>query len=48
MVEAENQALEDLWPLAMVHPLKVYIGPNVRGEREVWDGLGEVVVDEWI
>jgi hypothetical protein len=33
---AQTAYPEDLWPLAMNHPWKVYVGPTVPVQRELW------------
>jgi hypothetical protein len=32
----QTQGLFDIWPLAMKHPLKVYVGPVVKAQQEAW------------
>ncbi|KAL2833049.1 hypothetical protein BDW59DRAFT_180548 [Aspergillus cavernicola] len=36
MLVLQSATLEDLWPLAMEHPLKVYTGVTVPSQRGVW------------
>jgi hypothetical protein len=33
------QSLEELWPLAMNHPNRVYVGPVVKAQEEGWEHI---------
>jgi hypothetical protein len=39
LMVTQTQYDEDLWPLAMHHPLSVYVGPVVKVQRKVWSEL---------
>lgn len=45
MLVMQNQILEDLWPLAIHHPLQVYVGPVTDVQRKAWKDFG-VMRDE--
>jgi len=36
----QNQLIEDLWPMARVHPREMYVGPVVRAQLQAWGELG--------
>lgn len=41
----QSQLVEDLWPMARVHPREMYVGPVVMAQLQAWGevglGLGE-------
>jgi hypothetical protein len=49
----QSQDLSDMWPLAMNHPFKVYVGHVVKAQREAWvrlvsiSGLLLVALQKW-
>jgi hypothetical protein len=36
LAKAQVAYPEDLWPLAMDHPWKVYVGPTIPTQRQAW------------
>jgi hypothetical protein len=36
LIDAQTQHMEDLWPLARLHPEKLYVGPVVDGQKHAW------------
>ncbi|KAK8117586.1 uncharacterized protein PG998_005867 [Apiospora kogelbergensis] len=47
----QTQGLAELWPLAMEHPLEVYVGPVVEAQTEAWRNLGKTdrqALKKWI
>lgn len=36
LAQAQVAYPEDLWPLAMYHPSKVFVGPTVSAQRQAW------------
>jgi hypothetical protein len=37
LLVGRTQDLKDLWPLAMGHPMKVYVGPTVALQHAAWE-----------
>ncbi|KXJ87487.1 hypothetical protein Micbo1qcDRAFT_22230 [Microdochium bolleyi] len=36
----QNQLIEDLWPMARVHPREMYTGPVVKAQLQAWGQIG--------
>ncbi|KAK8076516.1 hypothetical protein PG994_003788 [Apiospora phragmitis] len=47
----QTQGLAELWPLAMEHPLEVYVGPTVEAQTVAWRTLRKTdrqALEKWI
>jgi hypothetical protein len=41
LMAMQTQGLEELWGLAMDHPLKIYVGPVTGAQQRSWKSAGE-------
>ncbi|KAK6822719.1 hypothetical protein PG987_014264 [Apiospora arundinis] len=47
----QTQGLAELWPLAMEHPLEIYVGPVVQKQANAWRTMGKTdrqALKKWI
>ncbi|KAK8108701.1 hypothetical protein PG984_014502 [Apiospora sp. TS-2023a] len=47
----QTQGLAELWPLAMEHPLELYVGPTVEAQTNAWKTLRKAdrqALEKWI
>lgn len=47
----QTQGLAELWPLAMEHPLELYVGPTVEVQTNAWKMLRKAdrqALEKWI
>ncbi|KAK8022268.1 hypothetical protein PG993_013035 [Apiospora rasikravindrae] len=47
----QTQGLAELWPLAMEHPLEVYVGPTVQVQTDAWKRVRKAdrqALEKWI